>query len=186
MGFLDFECTRWWLFQKTRHAHYVFLTNVRILWHYGVHRNTIQSLLRQSGNTKGRQRPGLPLVTSRQQDNHIRMVHLRDRFQTSILTVRSIPGLRPISSRTVRNRLRDRHIRSRRSVICPILLPMHRAARMTSCEIQKTELGQYSVYRWIPFALRQQWWLILSLPPRKITLFNVDSLMEADLWCGEA
>ena len=133
MGFLGFECTRWWLFQKTRHAHYVFLTNVRILWHFGVHRNKIQSLLRQSGNTKGRQRSGLPLVTSRQQDNHIRMVHLRDRFQTSILTARSIPGLRPISSRTVRNRLRDRHIRSRRSAISPILLPMHRAARMTSC-----------------------------------------------------
>jgi hypothetical protein len=74
--------------------------------HFGVHRNTIQSLLRrfwQSGNTRDRQRSGRQRVTSRQQDNHIRLVHLRDRFQTSSLTARSIPGLRPINSRTVRN-----------------------------------------------------------------------------------
>ena len=53
--------------------------------HFGVHRNTIQSLLRrfrQSGNTKDRQRSGYPRVTSHQQDNHIRLVHLRYRFQT--------------------------------------------------------------------------------------------------------
>ena len=55
--------------------------------HVGVHRNTIQSLLmnfRQSGNTRDRQRSGLPRVTSRQQDDHIRLVHLRDRFQSQV------------------------------------------------------------------------------------------------------
>jgi hypothetical protein len=51
------------------------------------------------------------------QDNHIRLVHLRNRFQTSNLTARSIPGLRPISSRTVRNRLREHNIRPRRPAI---------------------------------------------------------------------
>ena len=104
--------------------------------HFGVHRNTIQSLLRrfrQSGNTRDRQRSGRPRVTSHQQDNHIRLVHLRYRFQTSSLTARSIPGLRPISSRTVRNRLRDRHIRPQRPAIRPLLLPRHRAARLTWC-----------------------------------------------------
>ena len=71
--------------------------------HFGVHRNTMQSLLRRfrhSGNNRDRQRSGRPRVTSHQQDNHIRRVHLRYRCQTSSLTGRSIPELRPISSRT--------------------------------------------------------------------------------------
>ena len=98
--------------------------------HFVVHRNTIQSLLRrfkQSSNTR--------VIMSRQQDNHIRPVHLRDLFQTSSLTstAKGITGLRPISSRTVRNRLRDRHIRPRHPVIRPILLLRHRAVRLTCC-----------------------------------------------------
>jgi transposase-like protein len=69
--------------------------------HFGCHRNTILSLwrrFRQSGNTRNHRRAGRPRVTSRRQDNHIRLVHLRNRFQTSNLTARSIPGLRTISS----------------------------------------------------------------------------------------
>ena len=72
------------------------LTQNIVARHFGVHRNTMQSLLRrfrQSGNTRDRQRSGRPRVTSHQQDNHIRLVHLRYRFQTSSLTARSIPGL---------------------------------------------------------------------------------------------
>ena len=90
--------------------------------HFGVHRNTIQSLLRrfrQSGNTRNRQRSDRSLVTSRQHDSHIRLVHLWDRFQTSSLTTGNIPGLRRISSRTVHKRLRDRHGRSRYPAIRP-------------------------------------------------------------------
>jgi transposase len=82
--------------------------------HFDCHRNTILSLwrrFRQSGNARDRRRSGRPRVTSRRQDNHIRLVHLRNRFQMSSLTARSIPGLRPISSRTVRNRLREHNIR---------------------------------------------------------------------------
>jgi hypothetical protein len=67
--------------------------------------------------TSDRIRSGRPRVTSRRQDNHIRLVHLRNRFQTSSLTARSIPGLRPISSRTVGNRLREHNIRPRRPAI---------------------------------------------------------------------
>ena len=105
--------------------------------HFGCHRNTILSLwrrFRQSGNTRNHRRSGRPRVTSRRQDNHIRLVHLRNRFQTSNLTARSIPGLRPISSRTVRNRLREHNIRPRRPAIRSILLPRHRAARLTWCK----------------------------------------------------
>ena len=94
--------------------------------HFGVHRNTIQSLLkrfRQSGNT----------MDHDQQDNHIRLVNLRYRFQTSSLTARSIPGLQPISSRTVRNRISDRHIRPQRPAIRPLLLARYLAARLTWC-----------------------------------------------------
>ena len=57
--------------------------------HFGCHRNTILSLcrrFRQSGSTRDRRRSGRPRVTSRGQDNHIRLVHLRNRFQTSSLT----------------------------------------------------------------------------------------------------
>ena len=60
-------------------------------------------------------------------------MHLRNRFQTSSLTAKSIPGLRPISSRTVRNILREHNIRPRRPAIRPNLLPRHRAARLTWC-----------------------------------------------------
>ena len=84
-------------------------------------------------DTRDRIRSGRPRVTSRRQDNHIRLVHLRNRFQTSSFTARSIPGLRPISSRTVRNRLREHNIRPRRTAIRPSLLPRHRAARLTWC-----------------------------------------------------
>ena len=104
--------------------------------HFGCHRNTILSLwrgFRQSGNTRDCRRSGRPRVTSRRQVNHIRLVHLRNRFQTSSLTVRSIPGLRPISSRTVRNRLREHNIRPRRPAIRPTLLLRYRAARLTWC-----------------------------------------------------
>ena len=67
--------------------------------HCGVHHNTIQSLLmrfRQSGKTKDRHR------SIRTQNNHIRLVYMRDRFQTLSLSARSIAGLRSISSRIVR------------------------------------------------------------------------------------
>ena len=57
--------------------------------HCGVHYNTIQSLLmrcRQSGNTKDRHRS---ICTY---NNHIKLVHLRDRLQTLSLSARSISG----------------------------------------------------------------------------------------------
>ena len=61
------------------------LTQNIVARHFGVHRNTMQSLLRrfrQSGNTRDRQRSGRPRVTSHQQDNHIRLVHLRYRIKS--------------------------------------------------------------------------------------------------------
>lgn len=103
---------------------------------FGVHRNTVSALWRryqQLGNVEDRPHPGRPRVTSRRQDAYIRVVHLRNRFQTAALTARSIPGLRPISPRTVRNRLRERNIRPRRPAIRPVLLQRHRVARLAWC-----------------------------------------------------
>ena len=51
-----------------------------------VHINTIQALwrrLQQFGTVRARRRAGRPRVTSRQQDNPIRLVHLGNRFQTA-------------------------------------------------------------------------------------------------------
>ena len=71
--------------------------------HFGCHRNTILSLwrqFRQSGSTRDRRRSGRPRVMSRRprvmsrrQDNHIRLVHLRNRFQTSHLHCKKHPRI---------------------------------------------------------------------------------------------
>ena len=105
----------------------VLLVCSKLDWHKT---QSLFSRFRQCGNTKDRQRSGCSRVTSLQQDNHIRLVYLRDRLQTSNLTARSIPGLRPNSSRTIRNIFCERHIRPRRPAIRPIVLPRHRAARL--------------------------------------------------------
>jgi len=141
--------------------------------YFGVHRNTTQLLFRrfrQSGNTRDRQRSGRPRVTSRQQDNHIRLVHLQDRSQMSSLTSRSISGLRPISSRTVRNRLCDRHIMPRRLAIRPILLPF--AARLTWCR------------RLLRFR-RQDWANILITEESRFHLDSCDGRSRVDHRVGE-
>ena len=124
--------------------------------HFGVHRNTIQSLMRrfrESDNARNSQRAGRPCMTSGQQHNHIRLVHLRDRFQTSSLTANSIHGLRSISSRTIRNRFRDRHIRPRRSAIHSMLLSRHCAARLTWCKLHlrfRRRIGPISSWQMNP------------------------------------
>ena len=119
--------------------------------HFGCHRNTILSLwrrFRQSGNTRNHRRSGRPRVTSRRQDNHIRLVHLRNRFQTSNLTTRSIPGLRPISSRTVRNRLREHNIRPRRPAIRSRVYRRVGERYADACVIQRQSFDGGSVMVW--------------------------------------
>ena len=104
--------------------------------HFGVHRNSVSALWRrfqQHGNTRDLPRSGRPRETSIRQDNHIRLIHLRNRFHPATLIARTIPGLRPISSRTVRNRLREHNIHPRRPAICPVLLQRHRQRRLQWC-----------------------------------------------------
>lgn len=104
---------------------------------FGVHRNTIGSLwqrFQHNGNNRDNPWSGRPWVMSHQQDNHIRLTHLRNRFQTATLTARSIPGLRPISPRTVRNHLCEFNICPRRPAIRPLLTQRHHNARLTWCQ----------------------------------------------------
>ena len=102
---------------------------------FGVHRNSVSALWRrfQHGNTSEVPRSGRPRVTSIRLDNHIRLIHLRNRFQPAALTARTIPGLRPIRSRTVRNRLCEHNIHPRRPAIRPVLLQRHRQPRLQWC-----------------------------------------------------
>ena len=104
--------------------------------HFGVHRNTKQSLWRrfqQSRDTQDWSRSMRHLVTSLRQDNHCRLVHLKNGFQSACLTARCIPELPTISPWTVRNRLREYKIRPRRPALRPILVQRHRTAILAWC-----------------------------------------------------
>jgi hypothetical protein len=86
----------------------------------------------KSGNTRDWPRSMRHHVTSLQQNNHCRLVHLRNRFQSARLTARCIPGLRPISPWTARKHLRE-YIRPRRPAVRPILVQRHRTAILAWC-----------------------------------------------------
>ena len=103
---------------------------------FSVHINTIQALWRrfqQFGTVRDRKHAGCPCVMSQQQDNHIRLEHLRNCFQTASLTAQTIPGLRVIIHRTVQNRLSERGIRPYRPVVHPVLLRRHHVGRFAWC-----------------------------------------------------
>ena len=100
---------------------------------FGVHRNTISSLWRRfqtTGSGSDSPRSGRPRVTSHRQEQYTRMTHLRNRFQTTGVTARTILGLRRIHLRTARNRLLEHHIRPHRPCVRTLLLPRHRAERL--------------------------------------------------------
>jgi hypothetical protein len=109
-----------------------------VVRHFGVHRNTILSLWRrfqQSGNTRDWPRSVSSSwhVTSLRQDNHCRLVHLRNRLQSACWTARCIPGLWPVSPWTARNRLCEYNIRPRRPAVRTILVQRYRTAILAWC-----------------------------------------------------
>ena len=100
---------------------------------FNVHRNTVWNLWhrhQQTNQVRDRPRSGQPPVTTRRQDNWIRQVHLRNRFQPASTTAATIPGLRRISAQTVRRRLRRFGIVARRPARRPILTFQHRQRRL--------------------------------------------------------
>jgi transposase len=129
-----------WLSEKQRNRAFRMvqagMAHNTVARHFGVHQNTIQSLWRrfqQSGNTKEWQRSMRHHMTSLRQDNHNRLAHLRNHFQSARLTARCIPGLQPISPWTVRNRLRRYNIWPRRPAVRPMLVQRHRTAILACC-----------------------------------------------------
>lgn len=95
-------------------------------------RATIYSLcnrLQQTGSTSDRPRPGAARVTSRADDQRIRLLHLRNRQQTATRTCQEVFRGR-ISPQTIRNRLRHYGLRSRRPYVGPVLRQRHRIARV--------------------------------------------------------
>ena len=79
-----------------------------------------------------RPRPGQPRVTTNQQDRHIRLQHLRNRFKTVASTARETPGRHNprISSATVLRRLLENGLRARRPFREPLLTPRHHQQRL--------------------------------------------------------
>lgn len=62
---------------------------------FGCHHSTISRLVRryqQTGVVRDRPRPGRPRVTTRRQDVHLRVSHLRDRFQPASDSARTTIG----------------------------------------------------------------------------------------------
>lgn len=164
--------------------------------HFLVHRDTIQSIWRrfqQSGNTQDRPSSGRPRVTSRQQDNHIRLVHLRHRFQTASWTARSTPGLWPISGRTVLNRMPEQNIRPRRPAVRSVLLQRHRIARLAGAhDICDSDYRTGPIFCslmnpdfiWMAMTAVVVCIVALGSVTRTLVLCNVDNLVEVALWCG--
>ena len=94
--------------------------------HFNVAKSTVLRLVRrleETGSTRDRPRPGQPRVTTPNQDRRIRLIHLRDRFQSAVQTAAIIPGRHNprISAKTVLRRLREHNIRPRRAFVGPVL-----------------------------------------------------------------
>ena len=70
----------------------------------------------ETGSVRDRPRPGRQRVTTPAQDRHIRLIHLRNRFQTAVATAREIPGRNNprISRMTVARRLHENDLHARR------------------------------------------------------------------------
>lgn len=102
---------------------------------FNVDRTTIYRLVqrvRLTGTVNDRPRPGQVRVTSRRQDNYIRQLHLRHRFQTAAQTASVVIGNRGrrIHRMTVSRRLKEFGVRCRRPYHGPILTRRHRQLRM--------------------------------------------------------
>ena len=86
---------------------------------FNCHQSTVVRLRQRfqtTNNVSDRPWPGQPRVTTDQQDRHIQLQHLRNRFKTAASTARETPGRHNprISSATVCCRLRENGLRARR------------------------------------------------------------------------
>ena len=128
----------------------------------------------ETGTVNDRPRPGRQRVTTPAQDRHIRLQHLRNRFQTATQTARETIGVhnQPISSSTVERRLRDADMRARRPYRGNLLTPVRRRNRLLWCRQH---------VRWT----RQQWNSVLFSDESRFCTGRADG--RARVWrrCGE-
>ena len=100
------------------------LTITRLIQHYRV-----------TGRTADRPRSGRPRVTTANEDRHLRILHLRNRFLT--VTSSAASGLgHVISHHTVRHQLRQHGIRGYRPFRGMTLTRQHRLRCLRLCQFQ--------------------------------------------------
>ena len=105
---------------------------------FGVAQSTMSRLLQRFNATQSvndRRHSGRPRTTTRQQDNYIHNITLRNRRITARALqrqLRTATGVN-ISDQTVRNRLRAGKLKSRRPAVRTTLTQCHRRARRDWC-----------------------------------------------------
>jgi len=123
----------------------------------------LMNRFRQTGTVADRPRSGRPRVTTRAQDKHIVLTHLRDRFLPATSTAAITPGAHNnrISDQTVSNRLRTQGIRSHRPYVGCFLSDRHRWNHLNWTRRHQ---------RWT----RRQWNTVLFLDDSRFTLTRSD------------
>ena len=124
---------------------------------FQVSRSTITRLyqpLRQTGTTNDRPRSGRPRVTSRRQGRYMRLIHLRNRFRTSVETALVTLGTHNnrISPDTVRNRLRKFGLRPRRPYVGIQLTPQRRQVTLNWLTQHRPNLFPLRLWRNVMFS----------------------------------
>ena len=129
-----------------------------------------------TGSTKDRPRSGQPRVTTRRQDNLIRLRHLRDRYRTAVSTAAPVVGRhhRRIHPRTVQRLLKERGIVCRRPYKGQVLTRRPRQRRMDwdnqKLNDQRHNWGQSRFLRWVSLKFKFCWWENSLLPSKEWTL----------------
>ena len=98
-----------------------------------------------TGSVEDRQRPGRESVTTCQQDQYIVLSHLRDRFRTSLETVKETVGTHNlcVSALTVRQRLQECGISSHKTYRGNVLTAERRISRFNWCRQHTRWTQQY-------------------------------------------
>lgn len=127
--------------------------------------------LRQTGRTTDRPRSGIPRVTTPDEDRHIRVLHLRNRFVTATSTAATAHGHR-ISRQTVYRRLRQHGIRARHPYRGPFLTLQHQINRL---------IWARRVRRW----QQRDWARVLFSDESRFCIFRIDGRQHVYRRVGE-
>ena len=144
-----------------------------------------------TGPLGDRLRSGRPRVTSENQDQRIRLIHLRDRWRTATMTSREIIGThgRQVNPVTIRRRLRAAGLAARRPYRGPILRPHIRRERLQWSRIHQ----RWTMGRWRGVLFTDESRFCLSVADGRCRVWRrrgeryADAcVMERDRWGGAA